>query len=105
MQSANHVEQARRDGMLFGIPMGDLGWFQSLLMGTAMGMAAFFASTFCAIMGFLVYMTAAHHTPDFARTYRYVGFPIGLTVLLLSYGYLGFQWARRMARRKNRSEA
>lgn len=100
MNNANHVEQARREGVVLGIPLGDLGWFQSLLIGTAAGMAAFFASTFLAIMSFLVYLMVTHHQPDFSRTYRSIGFPIGLGVLLISYVYLGFLWARRMSRRR-----
>jgi hypothetical protein len=99
MASANHIDQARRDGVVLGVPLGDLGWFQSLLMGTAMGMAAFFASTFVAIMSFLVYLSATHHQVDFALTYRVIGFPIGLTVLIVSYVYLGFLWIRRKTRR------
>ncbi len=50
MATANDVERARRDGELFGIPLGDLGWFQSLIMGVATGMAAFFLTTFLAIL-------------------------------------------------------
>ena len=50
MASHNDVERARRDGVLFGIPLGDLGWFASLLMGVATGMAAFFLTTFVAIV-------------------------------------------------------
>ncbi|SEG17815.1 hypothetical protein SAMN05421819_2074 [Bryocella elongata] len=103
MATANHVEQARRDGVVLGVPLGDLGWFQSLLMGTAAGMASFFASTFCAIMGFLVYLSVTHKPVDFARTYRDIGFPIGLVVLIVSYVYLGYLWIRRKARR-TRSE-
>ena len=66
MATANDVERARRDGVLLGIPLGDLGWFQSLLMGVATGFAAFFATTFCAIIALLVYMSATHRPVDFA---------------------------------------
>ena len=53
-------------GYLFGIPLGDLGWFGSLLIGVASGFFAFFASTFCAIFFILIYNTAFHGTIDFA---------------------------------------
>lgn len=99
MASANHIERARRDGVVLGIPLGDLGWFQSLLIGTATGMAAFFLSTFLAIMSFLVYLMVSHHQPDFARTYRDVGLPIGATVMAISDAYLAYLWVRRKARR------
>jgi hypothetical protein len=100
MATANDVERARREGVLFGIPLGDLGWFQSLLMGVATGMAAFFLTTFLAIFGLLFYRMASGHNPDFADSYRLVGFPIGAVVMALALGFLGVQWARRMARKR-----
>ena len=99
MATANDVERARRDGVLLGIPLGDLGWFQSLLMGVATGFAAFFATTFCAIIALLVYMSTTHRPVDFAMAYRRAGFPVGVVVMALALSYLGVQWARRMARK------
>jgi hypothetical protein len=86
-------------GYLFGIPLGDLGWFASLLMSFALGFAAFFAATFFAIFGVLIYNTAAHHAVDFALTYKRVGLPVGLLVLVIALGYLGTLWVRRQLRR------
>ena len=102
MATANDVERARRDGVLLGIPLGDLGWFQSLLMGVATGFAAFFATTFCAIIALLVYMSTTHRPVDFAMAYRRAGFPVGVVVMALALSYLGVQWARRMARKSRR---
>jgi uncharacterized BrkB/YihY/UPF0761 family membrane protein len=102
METANDVERARRDGVLLGIPLGDLGWFQSLLMGLATGFAAFFATTFCAIMVLLVYTETTHHAVDFAWTYRRAGFPVGVVVMALALSYLFVQWGRRMKRRAGR---
>jgi len=99
MASFNDVERARRDGVLFGIPLGDLGWFSSLLMGVATGFAAFFAATFCAIMALLVYLTVTHRAVDFAIAYRRVGLPVGLLVGTAALVYLAVQWSRRMARK------
>jgi len=87
-------------GCLFGVPLGDLGWFASLLMGSALGFAAFFAATFVGIMGILVYNTAMHGRADFAWSYRRVGLPVGVTVMALALGYLGTLWARRQLRRR-----
>ena len=101
--TANDVERARRDGELFGIPFGDLGWFQSLIMGVAVGMAAFFLTTFVAILSLLVYMMATGKHPDFAATYRVAGFPVGVVVMALALGFLGVQWARRMARKSRKA--
>ncbi len=104
MATANHVERARQDGVLFGIPMGDLGWFQSLLMGLATGFAAFFLTTFAAIVVLLTYQMATHRTPNYDITYKHFGFPVGLVTGVLALGYLGILWTRRMAR-KRRGEA
>jgi hypothetical protein len=86
-------------GYLFGVPLGDLGWFASLLMSFALGFAAFFAATFCAIIGVLFYNTATHHAVDFAVTYTRIGLPAGVLVLLVALGYLGTLWVRRRLRK------
>ena len=86
-------------GYLFGVPLGDLGWFTSLLMSFALGFAAFFAATFCAIFSVLIYNTATHHAVDFALTYKRVGLPVGLLVLAAALGYLGTMWVRRQLRK------
>ena len=102
MATANDVERARREGVLLGIPLGDLGWFQSLLMGLAAGFAAFFATTFLAILTLLV-LRGMGHPLDFALTYRWVGFPVGVLVMALALGFLAVQWSRRMMRKSRRA--
>jgi uncharacterized membrane protein YccC len=72
-------------------------------MGVATGMAAFFLTTFVAIMAMLVYMVATGRHPDFADTYRLAGFPVGVVVMALALVFLGVQWARRMKRKMRRS--
>jgi len=91
--------RASGPGTLFGVPVGDLGWFASLLMGTATGFAAFFAATFLGIFGILIYNTAAHGNVDFSYSYLRVGLPVGLVVLVVALGYLGTLWVRRITRR------
>src|SRR5271156_6016995 len=86
-------------GYLFGVPLGDLGWFTSLLMSFALGFAAFFAATFCAIIGTLFYNTVMHRTVDFALTYKRVGLPVGLLVLVAALAYLGTLWVKRQLRK------
>ncbi|MDE1154562.1 MAG: hypothetical protein PW735_02410 [Acidobacteriaceae bacterium] len=100
MATANHVERARRDGVLLGIPLGDLGWFQSLLIGLATGFAAFFSSTFLAIMAMLAYQSITRRTPAYDLAYRAVGFPVGLTVGALALLYLAVLWVRRVLRKR-----
>lgn len=86
-------------GYVFGLPLGDLGWFASLLMGTSAGFAAFFAGTFLGIVGLTIYGGAAHAAVDYSLSYRRVGLPLGLVVLVVSYAILGTLWVRRITRR------
>ncbi len=99
MATANHVERARNEGVLLGVPLGDLGWFQSLLMGVALGFAAFFLATFCAIVGLLFYSAGGKHLVDFSWSYKRVGLPAGVVVGGLALSYLAVQYGRRMVRR------
>jgi hypothetical protein len=87
------------EGSLFGVPLGDLGWFASLLMGTAAGFAAFFAATFCGIIGILTYNLATHHAVDLTISYKWIGLTVGLVVLVVAQSYLGTMWVRRHLRR------
>ncbi len=103
MVTQNDVARARRDGELFGIPLGDLGWFQSLLMGAATGMAAFFLATFLAIIGMLVYQMATGHIPAYQMAYRAIGFPVGAVVMVCALVFLGVQWSKRMAKKRARA--
>ncbi|HTD95594.1 MAG TPA: hypothetical protein VK627_01645 [Edaphobacter sp.] len=86
-------------GTLFGVPLGDLGWFTSLIMSLAIGFAGFFAATFCGIVGILVYNTAGHHAVDFTFSYLRVGLPAGVLIFVVAAGYLGTLWVRRQLRR------
>ncbi len=88
-----------RPGTLFGIPIGELGWFSSLLMGTATGFAAFFFGTFLGIISILIYNTSTHHTVDFTLSYRRVGLPLGLITLAIAYTFLATLWTRRILRK------
>jgi len=84
---------------LFGIPFGGLGWFGTLLISVAAGFMAFFATTFCAIIVILIANSTTHTSIDFAMSYRDVGLPVGLVVLVTALGYLGTLWVRRVLRK------
>jgi hypothetical protein len=85
-------------GYLFGVPVGDLGWFATLLVSLASGFASFFATTFLGIVGLLITNMVTGRTPDYSISYRLIGLPVGIVVLAFSLLYLGFLWIRRMTR-------
>lgn len=104
MDASNHTDHARRPGTLFGVPLGDLGWFQSLLMGLATGFIAFFLATFASIIGLLFYSGTTHHAVDFAMAYKRIGLPVGLVAGIAALSYLGYLWMHRvLTRGRNRS--
>jgi TRAP-type C4-dicarboxylate transport system permease small subunit len=84
-----------RSGKIFGIPLGDLGLFSSLLIAFAFGFLVFFLTCFVAIFGLLFYNEAGHHTVDMAYSYRYVAFPAGLIALAVALVVLLGFWVRR----------
>jgi hypothetical protein len=86
-------------GYLFGVPLGDLGWFQTALMSAASGFLAFFAATFLGIMTILIWNATTHGTVDFAVSYKWIGLPVGLLVLATASLYLGSLWVKRMVRK------
>lgn len=98
MDSINSTAVAR-PGTLFGVPVGELGWFASLLMGTALGFAAFFGATFVAIVSLLIYNTAGHHAVDYSYAYKRVGLPFGVLVLGVAYAILATLWTKRLLRK------
>lgn len=98
METPHHIDRARREGTLLGIPFGDLGWFQSLVIAIATGFIAFFLVTFVSIVTLLFYSAAGHHNVDFAVSYKRLGFPVGLGVFTAAAGFLLFQYIRRTLR-------
>ena len=83
-------------GTLFGIPLGELGLFSSLLIGTATAFAAFFAATFAGIVGIMIYNSTTHHTVDYALSYERGGLIVGVLTLVAAWGFLGTQWVKRI---------
>lgn len=85
-----------REATFFGIPIGRFGLFTSLLLGAAAGFMAFFATTFCAIFGVIIY-DALHHLSiqNLSISYKFIAAPVGLTAMLVSLAYLLSLWLRR----------
>ena len=91
------VESAR-GGTILGFPLAGFSLFQSLLLSFAAAFFTFFATTFLAIFALLVWNLLGSHSVNFADTYRYVGFPAGLLVLVLALPYFGTLWVRAKLR-------
>jgi len=87
------------NGYVLGVPLGDLGWFASLLMGLATGMSAFFLATFLGILGILLW-NATGHRADYAWSYLWVGLPVGGAAMVLAVSYMGMLWARGIAKKR-----
>ena len=97
MAHAPHAsESAAADATLFGIPVGRFGFFSSLLVSVASGFLVFFLSTFCAIVGVMIY-DSAHHISmqNLNISYKFIAAPVGLTAMLFSLAYLLSLWIRR----------
>ena len=87
-----------RGRRVFGFPLEGFGLFQSLLLAFASACFAFFATTFLAIIGLMVWNLGGHHSVSFADTYLYVGLPAGLLVLVLALPFFGVLWVRAKLR-------
>jgi ABC-type nickel/cobalt efflux system permease component RcnA len=94
---ARSVETGR-GGSILGFPLEGFSLFQSLLLAFASAFFTFFAATFLAILSLLVWNVMLGHSVNFADTYRYVGFPAGVLVLLIALPYFLVLWVRAKVR-------
>ena len=95
LSTAPGLASGSRSGKVFGVPLGDLGLFSSLLIAFAFGFLVFFATCFVAIFSLLFYNAAGHHAVNMADSYRYIAFPAGLVALALALVVLLGFWVRR----------
>ena len=86
------------EARVLGLPVGRFGPFAICLLSWALGLIAFCISCFVSIVSLLFYNVLGHHSVDFADTYRYVAFPIGLSVTVISFFVLVALWMRRKVR-------
>jgi hypothetical protein len=91
--------QHRPGGRVLGFPLEGFGLFTSLLLSLASAFFVFFASTCIAIFSLLGWNVLGHHTVDYADSYRYVGFPAGMIVLLVALPVFGTLWVRAKIRK------
>jgi uncharacterized membrane protein len=92
------VQHGRGGARVLGFPLEGFGLFTSLLLSFAAAFFTFFAATFLAIIALLVWNLAGSHSVSFADTYRYVGLPAGLVVLVVALPFFGVLWVRSKLR-------
>ena len=93
-QNLHQEGASQAGGRFFGIPLGDLGLVTSVLMAFSVGFLSFFLFTFLAIVGIMIYNGMGHQV-DYAESYKYISFPAGCVVLVVSLIFFGSLWLRR----------
>jgi hypothetical protein len=88
------AHQNHTRGTVFGFPLEGFSLFQSLLLSVAAAFFTFFATTCLAIFSLIGWNTIGGHSVNYADTYRYVGFPAGLLVLIVGLPYFLVLWIR-----------
>jgi hypothetical protein len=93
------VQSGREGGRVFGFPLDGFSLFQSLLLSVASAFFTFFATTCIAIFALLAWNVFGGHTINYADTYRYVGLPAGLLVLIVALPLFLVLWVRAKVRK------
>ncbi|HUB20488.1 MAG TPA: hypothetical protein VL990_17735 [Acidobacteriaceae bacterium] len=89
------MNAAVQPARLLGIPLGDFGLFSALFLSLASGFLAFFGTLFLAIVGLLCWNIIGHNHVNYADSYLYIAFPIGLAVLAFALVFFTGVWLRR----------
>jgi hypothetical protein len=92
------VQTGRGGGRVLGFPLQGFSLFQSLLLSVAAAFFTFFATTCISIFALLAWNLLGHHSVNFADTYRYVGLPAGVLVLMVALPYFLTLWVRAKLR-------
>jgi len=94
-QKLTHIAQSdQQGGKIFGFPLRGFGLFTSLLLSFASAFFVFFSTTCIAIFSLLIWNLGGHHSVDYADSYRYVGFPAGVIVLVIALPFFLTLWVR-----------
>lgn len=88
-----------RGARIFGFPLEGFCLFQSLLLAFASAFLTFFATTCIAIFALLAWNLIGGHAVSYVDTYRYVGFPAGVLVLVVALPLFLVLWVRAKARK------
>ncbi len=78
-----------------GVPIGDFGLFASTLIAVALGFMTFFGVTFVSIFGLMIYNRAGGHHVTLDTSYKFIGLPAGIFVLIVSLAVLLGIWLHR----------
>jgi hypothetical protein len=96
MQSA----QGGKKRKIWGFPLEGFSLFQSVLLAVAAAFFTFFATTCIAIFALLIWnLFDPHALGHAADTYRYVGFPAGVLVLVVALPFFLALWVRAKVRK------
>jgi len=93
-EGRNLTHTAPSDVRVLGFPLRGFGLFTSLLLSLAAAFLGFFASTCLAIFALLIWNLGGHHSVNYADSYRYVGFPLGVLVLAIALPFFLALWVR-----------
>jgi hypothetical protein len=88
------MAQKRHGRTVLGFPLEGFSLFQSLLLAFASAFLTFFATTCVAIFAMLAWNVFGGHAVDYTETYRYVGFPAGVLVLVIALPLFLTLWVR-----------
>jgi hypothetical protein len=92
MQSAPNVLPAGKT--VLGFPLRGFGLFTSLLLSFASALFTFCLTTMVAIFSLLIWNLGGKHSVDYADSYRYIGLPAALLVLIVALPFFGVLWIR-----------
>jgi hypothetical protein len=98
VQSMARSVESRNGGTVLGFPLAGFSLFQSLLLSFAAAFFTFFATTCVSIFALLARNLLGSHSVNFADTYRYVGLPAGVLVLVVALPYFTVLWVRAKLR-------
>jgi hypothetical protein len=83
---------------IWGVPVGDFGFFASTLIAVALGFITFFSVTFLSIFGLMIYNRAGGHHVTLDTSYKFIALPAGIFVLIVSLALLiGIRLHRKLS--------
>jgi hypothetical protein len=81
-------------GTVLGFPLKGFGLFSGLLLAFAAAFFTFFFVTCVAIFVIMGWNLIGRHAVDYADSYLYAGFPVGVLVLIVALPLFVVLWLR-----------